>query len=130
MEAEYLNRIVDTCAVGKKRPRWRKLMASRRRRYRSFLDELPDNPRNFEPASLNELDADERSVDAEVQRGYGVKPAKGAWAWPAVAPERAVAAERAQRVAVDSGCQRAPAEPGRSAAGGTDEAHVDNHWGR
>lgn len=69
MEAEYANRIVDTCAVGKKRPRWRELIASRRGRYCSFLDELPDDPRNFEPASLNELDADERSVDAEVAEG-------------------------------------------------------------
>ena len=63
MNTEYLNRIIDTYVIRKKRPRFRELMASRRR-YSQFLDELLHDPRNFEPASLYKLAAGERNVDA------------------------------------------------------------------
>ncbi len=72
MNTEYLNRIIDTYVVDKKRQRLRELMTSRRR-YGQFLDELLHDPRNFEAVRLYKLAANERNVDAVLRllRGVG-----------------------------------------------------------
>ena len=63
MNREYLNNIIDSYVVRKKRPRFRELMAASRR-YSQFLDELLHDPRNFEAATVYKLADDERTVGA------------------------------------------------------------------
>jgi hypothetical protein len=72
MNADYLNRIIDTYVIRNKRPRLRELMASSKR-YAQFLDELLHDPRNFDAACVDRLAADQRTVDAVLRRLRGLE---------------------------------------------------------